>query len=199
MGCLSSAQASPPVVTIKDRQQTTSSLPSKHSVPAEHREQSWSLREPSEEEIRTSPQTGTKREVFVLQTEKSPNEDRYSQSLALDVEMRTAEDFTLNDGETESTDNKNPPLESHEPVQKLTVDDDKNCDKLHTLPNTMTAQRQFTEDSIIGGNSKATPPISIEVNKNYKGSDDADSGFENPEIASVSAYSPDDPSDDEMF
>jgi hypothetical protein len=195
MGCLSSAQASPPVVTIQERQQTTSSLPSKHSVPRDHREQSWSLKEPSEEEIRAPPQRETKREVLVLQTEKSPKEDTDSQpSLSLYVEKKTEEEFTLNDKGTKGTDEKDPPLESHEPEQKFTA-----SDKVHVSPSVVNEQRQFTEDAKIGGNSKSIPPMSIEVNTTYKDSDDADSGFENPEIASVSAFSPDDPSDDEMF
>lgn len=70
MGCLSSAQASPTVVTIENRQRSNaSSLPPKHEQSRVHEDRSLIEPEASKKQFKGKAQIETKPDVFVLKSE----------------------------------------------------------------------------------------------------------------------------------
>ena len=180
MGCLSSAQANPSVVTIENRQQSTaSSLPQKSIEYQGHDERSYVKKEPSQEQINTDTRQQTKASnVLVLDREEEQEEERLSRSRDSIQIHNEAEENPKHDFKDSGVQNSQ--SEHSLPKQK---------DSTEVV--TVASAKKVKKDDIL--------PEYVPPSRDAIKSEDTDSGFENPEIASVSAYSPDDNSDDDMF
>lgn len=92
MGCLSSAQASPTVVTIENRQRSNaSSLPPKHEQSRVHEDRSLIEPEASKKQCKGKAQIETKPDVFVLKSEDTDSyggRSRSEESIELYNERR---------------------------------------------------------------------------------------------------------------
>ena len=189
MGCLSSAQASPSVVTIANRQQgTASSLPQKSSEYRGHEERSYVDKEPSQEQIHTDTRQQTKASnVLVLDREETREEEKLSRSRDSIQIHNEAEENPKYDFKDSGFQNS----QSEHSLPKQNSKPDVRYDKDSTEVVTVASAKKVKKDDIL--------PEYVPPSRDAIKSEDTDSGFENPEIASVSAYSPDDNSDDDMF
>lgn len=194
MGCLSSAQASPTVVTIENRQRSNaSSLPPKHEQSRVHEDRSLIEPEASKKQFKGKAQIETKPDVFVLKSEDTDSyggRSRSEESIELYNGPETNENVIYN---VEEATNIAKTSQSEQELPKEEHKMDKANNKERATPqNSDVIQRQEVDDI-------PEYPTVFRNSRHGNKSEDADSGFENPEIASVSAYSPDDNSDDDMF
>lgn len=189
MGCLSSAQANPSVVTIENRQQSTaSSLPQKSSEYQNHEERSYVKKEPSQEQINTDTRQQTKASnVLVLDREEEQEDERLSRSRDSIQIHNEAEENPTHDFKDSGFQNS----QSEHSLPKQNSKPDVKYDKDSTEVVTVASAKKVKKDDIL--------PEYVPPSRDAIKSEDTDSGFENPEIASVSAYSPDGNSDDDMF
>lgn len=194
MGCLSSAQASPSVVTIENRQRSNaSSLPPKHEQSRVHEDNyEDGRRSRSEESIELYNELPeTDNHVIYNVPKDDGRRSRSEESIKLYKGPETDENVIYNDEEATNIA-KTSQSEQELPIQEHKMD--KGNNKERTTPqNSDVIQRQEVDDV-----TQEYPTVYRNSRHGNK-SEDTDSGFENPEIASVSAYSPDDNSDDDMF
>lgn len=226
MGCLSSAQASPTVVAIENRQRSNaSSLPPKHEQSRVHEDNyEDGRRSRSEESIELYNEPETDDRVIYNLTEGDDMRSRCGESIELYNELpetdnhviynvpkddgrgrrsRSEESIKLYKGpetdenviyNVEEATNIAKTSQSEQELPKQEHKMDKANNKERTTPqNSDVIQRQEVDDV-----TQEYPTVYRNSRHGNK-SEDTDSGFENPEIASVSAYSPDDNSDDDMF
>lgn len=196
MGCLSSAQASPSVVTIENRQRSNaSSLPPKHEQSRVHEDNyEDGRRSRSEESIELYnelPKTDNHVIYNVPKDDGRGRRSRSEESIKLYKGPETDENVIYN---VEEATNIAKTSQSEQELPKQEHKMDKANNKERTTPqNSDVIQRQEVDDV-----TQEYPTVYRNSRHGNK-SEDTDSGFENPEIASVSAYSPDDNSDDDMF
>lgn len=194
MGCLSSAQASPTVVTIENRQRSNaSSLPPKHEQSRVHEDNyEDGRRSRSEESIELYNELPkTDNHVIYNVPKDDGRRSRSEESIKLYKGPETDENVIYN---VEEATNIAKTSQSEQELPKQEHKMDKANNKERTTPqNSDVIQRQEVDDV-----TQEYPTVYRNSRHGNK-SEDTDSGFENPEIASVSAYSPDDNSDDDMF
>lgn len=194
MGCLSSAQASPTVVTIENRQRSNaSSLPPKHEQSRVHEDNyEDGRRSRSEESIELYNELPeTDNHVIYNVPKDDGRRSRSEESIKLYKGPETDENVIYN---VEEATNIAKTSQSEQELPKQEHKMDKANNKERTTPqNSDVIQRQEGDDV-----TQEYPTVYRNSRHGNK-SEDTDSGFENPEIASVSAYSPDDNSDDDMF
>lgn len=225
MGCLSSAQASPTVVTIENRQRSNaSSLPPKHEQSQVHEDRSWVEPEVSKKQFKGKAQIETKPNVFVSKREDTHDDDRRSrseESVELYNEPETDKHVIFNGKEDDGRRSRSE--ESIELYKGLETDENViyNVEEATDIAKTNQSEQELPKQDHkmdkANNKERSTPKNSDVIQRHevddvtqeyptvYRNSrhgnksEDTDSGFENPEIASVSAYSPDDNSDDDMF
>lgn len=194
MGCLSSAQASPTVVAIENRQRSNaSSLPPKHERSRVHKDTyEDGRRSRSEESIELYNELPkTDNHVIYNVPKDDGRRSRSEESKKLYKGPESDENVIYN---VEEATNIAKTSQSEQELPKQEHKMDKANNKERTTPqNSDVIQRQEVDDV-----TQEYPTVYRNSRHGNK-SEDTDSGFENPEIASVSAYSPDDNSDDDMF
>uniref|UniRef100_A0A8W8KGI4 Uncharacterized protein n=1 Tax=Magallana gigas TaxID=29159 RepID=A0A8W8KGI4_MAGGI len=203
MGCLSSAQASPTVVTIENRQRKP---------------------EASKKQFKGKAQIETKPDVFVLKSEDTDSyggRSRSEESIELYNEQgetdnhvvynvtdddgrrsRSEESIELYNG-PETNENVIYNVEEATNIAKTSQSEQELPKEEHKMDKTNNKERATPQNSDVIQRQEVDDipeyPTVFRNSRQGNKSEDADSGFENPEIASVSAYSPDDNSDDDMF
>lgn len=226
MGCLSSAQASPTVVTIENRQRSNaSSLPPKHEQSRVHEDRSLIEPEASKKQFKGKAQIETKPDVFVLKSEDTDSyggRSRSEESIELYNEQGKTDNHVVynvtdDDGRRsrcseESIELYNGPetnenviynVEEATNIAKTSQSEQELPKEEHKMDKANNKERDTPQNSDVIQRQEVDDipeyPTVFRNSRHGNKSEDADSGFENPEIASVSAYSPDDNSDDDMF